>query len=127
MIYRLGADAVLLLHLGFVLFALLGGLLVAGWRWVLPIHLLAVGWALYVQLASAFCPLTGWEQALRIRAGDAGYSGSFVEHYLLPIIYPHWLTLPLQYVLAAVVVVVNLAIYGWLWRRRANRRARLRS
>jgi len=120
-IYRLGADALLVLHLGFVLFALFGGLLAARRRWLLPFHLLAMGWAIYVQLASRSCPLTGWEQVLRIRAGDAGYSGSFIEHYLLPLIYPHWLTLPLQYVLAAVVVAINLLVYGWLWHRRRRR------
>ena len=125
MIYRIGADGLLVLHLAYIAFALLGGLLIALRRWLLPIHLLAIGWAIYVQLADPGCPLTSWEQALRIRAGEAGYTGSFIEHYLLPVIYPHWLTMPLQYVLAAVVLVVNLAIYGWLWRRRVNRRARL--
>lgn len=121
MIYRLGADSVLVLHLAYVLFALLGGLLVAYRRWLLPLHLVAIGWAIYVQLANPGCPLTGWEQTLRLRAGDAGYSGSFIEHYLLPILYPGWLTVPLQYVLAAVVVLVNLAVYGWLWHRRKRR------
>ncbi len=118
MLYRLGADALLVLHLGFVLFALFGGLLVACRRWLLSLHLPAVGWAIYVQLADRGCPLTGWEQALRIRAGEVGYSGGFIEHYLLPIIYPHWLTLPLQYVLAAVVVAINLLVYSWLWHSR---------
>lgn len=118
MIYRIGADGLLVLHLAYILFALFGGLLIAHKRWLLPLHLLAIAWAIYVQLANPGCPLTDWEQALRLRAGDAGYSGSFIEHYLLPIIYPHWLTLPLQYVLAAVVVAVNLMVYGWLWHRR---------
>ncbi|CAM5322631.1 hypothetical protein SSTU70S_05183 [Stutzerimonas stutzeri] len=63
--YRLGADALLILHLGFVLFALFGGLLVARWRGLLPIHLPAMGWAIYVELADRGCPLTHWEQALR--------------------------------------------------------------
>ena len=121
MIYRIGADGVLVLHLAYIIFVLFGGLLIAAWRWLLPIHLLAIGWAIYVQLGNPGCPLTAWEQALRIGAGEAGYNSSFIEHYLLPIIYPHWLTLPLQYVLAAVVVTINLMVYGWLWHRRHRR------
>jgi len=120
MIYRLGADAILMLHLGYVLFALFGGLLVAHRQWLLPVHLMAIGWAIYVQLANPGCPLTFWEQTLRIRAGEAGYSGSFIEHYLLPVLYPEWLTLPLQYVLAAVVLLVNAGVYGWVWYRRRS-------
>ncbi|MCW3148570.1 DUF2784 domain-containing protein [Stutzerimonas stutzeri] len=121
MLYRLAADALLVLHLGFVLFALFGGLLVARKHGVLPIHLLAMGWAVYVELADRGCPLTGWEQTLRLQAGDAGYSEGFIEHYLLPILYPQWLTWPVQYVLAGVVLVVNLLIYGWLYWRHVRR------
>lgn len=121
MIHRIGADALLLLHLGFILFALLGGLL-ALWRpWAMLLHLPAAGWAIFVELADRGCPLTRWEQLLRARAGDAGYSEGFIEHYLLPLLYPDWLTLPVQYVLAGVVVLFNLAVYGWVWfQRRRN-------
>lgn len=124
MTYRLAADALMLLHLGFVLFALLGGLLTVRWRWTLPVHLLALGWAVYVELADRGCPLTLWEQALRLQAGDAGYSEGFIEHYLLPILYPAWLTLPVEVVLAAVVLLSNLLVYAWVYRRR--RRMRLK-
>lgn len=65
--------------------------------------------------------MTRWEQLLRARAGDAGYSEGFIEHYLLPLLDPDWLTLPVQYVLAGVVVLFNLAVYGWVWfQRRRN-------
>lgn len=116
--YRLGADALLILHLGFVLFALFGGLLVARWRRLLPIHLLAMGWAIYVELADRGCPLTHWEQTLRRLAGETGYSEGFIEHYVLPLLYPGWLTLPVQYVLAGVVLISNVLVYAWVWHRR---------
>ncbi|MFL9812126.1 DUF2784 domain-containing protein [Stutzerimonas sp. VN223-3] len=122
MLYRLGADAVLLLHLGFIVFVLLGGLLVAWKRRLLWLHLLAVAWGIFVELTGRLCPLTHWENQLRRLAGGAGYETSFVEQYLLPLIYPAWLSVPVQYLLAAIVVLVNLLIYGWLvsrWRRKA--------
>ena len=120
MIYRVAADGLLLLHLAFVLFALLGGLLCL-WRPTMMLwHLPAAAWAIFVEIADRGCPLTHWEQLLRLRAGDAGYSEGFVEHYLMPLIYPDWLTLPAQYVLAAVVLLVNVGIYGWVWLRRRS-------
>ncbi len=118
MIYQIGADALLVLHLGFVLFALFGGLLVACKPRFIYLHLPAACWAVLVELLGARCPLTGWEQLLRERAGENGYSEGFIEHYLLPLLYPSWLTLPVQYVLAAVVVATNLAVYAWVWRQR---------
>ena len=120
--YRLAADALLILHLGFVLFGLLGGLLVLWKRGILLLQLPTAAWAIFVELTGRGCPLTAWEQQLRLRAGEAGYSEGFVEHYLLPLLYPDWLTLPVQYVLAAVVVLCNLAIYAWvIWRWRQRR------
>lgn len=119
MLYRIGADAVLMLHLGFILFVLLGGLLVAWKRGFLLLHLPAMAWGIFVELSGRPCPLTHWENLLRRLAGNAGYEAGFVEHYLLPLIYPAWLSVPVQYLLAAVVVVVNLLIYGGLlWRNR---------
>lgn len=123
MIYRLAADGLLLLHLGFVLFALFGGLLVAYRRGFIYLHLPAAAWAVAVELLDGSCPLTRWEQLLRQRAGDSGYSEGFIEHYLLPVLYPSWLTLPVQYVLIAVVVGTNLAVYAWVWSRRRQRLA----
>ena len=121
MFYRLAADAILVAHLGFVLFALFGGLLVAWRRGFLLLHPPTAAWAIFVELTGHGCPLTGWEQQLRVRAGEAGYSEGFVEHYLLPLLYPDWLTLPVQYVLAAFVLLVNLVVYAWVWRQRSRR------
>lgn len=119
MLYRIAADTVLVLHLAFILFVLFGGLLVAWKRGFLALHLPAVAWGVFVELSGRFCPLTRVENALRGLAGEAGYEAGFIEHHLLPLIYPAWLSIPVQYALAAVVVVVNVSIYGaLLWRRR---------
>lgn len=121
MLYRLAADAVLLVHLGFIGFVLFGGLLVAWRRAAAWVHLPAAVWGAYVELAGRACPLTALENLWRDQAGLAGYSGGFVEHYLLPLLYPLGLTRPIQYGLAAVVVGLNLLVYGWVvwrWRRR---------
>jgi hypothetical protein len=125
MLYRIGADAVLLLHLGFIVFVLLGGLLIAWKRGFLLLHLPAMAWGIFVELTGRACPLTHWENLLRREAGGAGYEASFVEHYLLPLIYPAWLSVPMQYLLATVVVVTNLLVYGGLmWRQRRKPTAR---
>ena len=118
MIHHLAADAVLLLHLGFILFVLLGGLLVLRWRWAPLLHLPAAAWGVYVELSGGLCPLTPLENRLRSAAGEAGYTGGFIEHYLLALIYPPGLTHEIQYVLAAIVVGVNGLAYAWVWRRR---------
>ena len=122
MIHRLAADAVLLLHLGFILFVLLGGVLAVRWRRAPLLHLPAVAWGVNIELSGGLCPLTPLENRLRIAAGDAGYAGGFIEHYLLALIYPAGLTQDVQYVLAAIVVGVNALAYGWVWRRRRRSR-----
>jgi len=124
MSFRLAADAVLVLHLAFILFALFGALLAARWRWLPLLHLPAAAWGFFVELTGRACPLTDLETALRRQAGQAGMEGGFIEHYLQPLIYPEGLTSAIQFVLAGVVVAVNLALYGWLlWRRSAPPRA----
>lgn len=122
MIHRVAADAVLLLHLGFILFVLLGGALALRWRWAPLLHLPAVAWGVYIELSGGLCPLTPLENRLRIAVGEAGYTGGFIEHYLLPLIYPAGLSQDVQYVLAAIVVGLNALAYGWVWRRRRRRR-----
>jgi hypothetical protein len=111
---RLLADAVLLLHGLFILFAVLGGLLV--WRWprLAWLHLPAAAWAAWVVSAGWICPLTPLENALRRSAGEAGYSGGFVEHYLLGLIYPEGLTRPVQIALGLGVVLLNAVLYALL-------------
>lgn len=114
MIQGIAAELVVLLHFGFIAFVGLGAFLSLRWPWAAWLHVPAALWGAAIELRRGVCPLTPLEQRLRRAAGDAGYSGSFIEHYLLPIIYPSWLGEYSQYVLGALVVVVNLAIYGWL-------------
>jgi hypothetical protein len=114
MLYRLGAEAVLLLHFSFIAFVLFGGLLALRWRWVVLAHLPAAAWGCFVELTGRICPLTYVENDLRSRAGLSGYSEGFIEHYLLPVIYPAGLTRHVQFALAGLVVIVNVAAYGWL-------------
>lgn len=115
--YRLAADAVVLAHGAFILFAVLGGLLALRWRWLALLHLPAAAWAVFIEATGRICPLTPLEVSLRIAAGDAGYDGGFVEYYLIPIIYPAGLTRGVQFALAALVLAVNLAVYAAVLRR----------
>lgn len=119
---RLAADAVVVLHAAFVAFACLGGFL--AWRALryALLHLPAAAWAAYVEFSGRICPLTPLENHFRQRAGEAGYAGGFVEHHLLPLLYPVGLTLDIQFALGAVVVALNAAIYaGAIVRHRAGR------
>jgi hypothetical protein len=118
---RLAADAVLLLHGAFIVFALFGGLWALAWRLAPLVHLPAAVWAAWIELSGGLCPLTTWEDSLRRAAGESGYQTSFVEQHLLPLIYPAGLTPAVQWVLAGVVVLVNAVIYGVVWRRRRRR------
>jgi hypothetical protein len=118
MLYNVFANGVLVLHAAFIVFVLLGGLLALRWS-VLPLlHLPSVLWVILIELNGWICPLTPLENRLREAAGVQGYSGGFIEHYLLPLIYPPGLTPGLQAVFAAVVAGVNIAVYGLLWSRR---------
>jgi hypothetical protein len=114
--YRFLADAVLLLHLGFILFVAFGALLVARRRRWLPLHLLAAGWGFLVEVSGAVCPLTWAELYFRRVAGDAGYRGGFIEHYLLPMIYPAGLSRGVQLALGVGVLALNAVLYAWIWR-----------
>ena len=121
MIERILADGVVLAHFGFILFVVFGGFLLLRWKWIAGLHLPAVLWAAAIEFRHGICPLTPLEQGLRRAAGEAGYSGSFIEHYLIPIIYPAGLDERLQYVLGTLVIVINLAVYGWVLFRRRHR------
>jgi len=122
--YRQVADLVLLLHLGFVLFAVLGGLLALRWPRLLWIHIPAVIWAAAVEFFGWICPLTPLENWLRSRAGGGSYPGDFIAHYMVPILYPEGLTREVQIALGFFVLLINIIIYGWIYRRRPGNSAR---
>ncbi|MEO4047484.1 DUF2784 domain-containing protein [Pseudomonas sp. CAU 1711] len=114
---RLAADAVVVLHLAFILFVLFGALVVLRWPRLALLHVPAVAWGAAVELLHLYCPLTPLENELRRAAGEAGYAGGFVEHYVIPLIYPPGLTPELQLWLGGLVLLVNLPAYAWLgWR-----------
>ncbi|MDD2091328.1 DUF2784 domain-containing protein [Pseudomonas guariconensis] len=117
MLYRLAADALVLVHLAFILLVLFGGLLVVKWRAALFIHLPALAWGLAVEGLHLACPLTGWENRMRAAAGGAGYQGGFVEHYIWPLIYPSGLTPQIQTLLGLFVLLQNLVVYSYVIRR----------
>ena len=112
------ADVVVALHFLFVLFVVLGGLLVLRWPRTTWFHLPAVIWGIWIELSGRICPLTPLENALRSRAGEATYRGSFIEHYILPVLYPSGLTRDIQFMLAGLVLLINLVLYGFAIRNR---------
>ena len=121
MILGLSADAVVLLHLGFILFVSVGGLFVLRWPRLAWIHLPAVTWGVLIEITGWICPLTPLENRLRAAAGGPAYTDGFIDRYIVPIVYPAGLTREMQFGLAAVVVAVNLAFYGALVISRKNR------
>jgi hypothetical protein len=127
MIYRLLADLVTLTHLAFVAFVVLGGLLLFRWPRLTWLHVPAAVWGAFVEFTGRICPLTPLEIRLREAGGELGYSGGFVEQYVLPLLYPADLTTNIQLLLGVVVVVVNVVVYSLLvarhYRRRTDRGA----
>ncbi len=121
MIYRIAADAVVVVHAGFVAFVVLGGLLAYRWPRAVRVHLPAAIYGAAVEIGGWTCPLTPLENALRRRGGEGTYAGSFVEQHLVPLLYPGPLPGWGRWALAGVVVVVNAAVYGML-RARSGRR-----
>jgi hypothetical protein len=120
MTYRLLADATVAIHLAFIVFVVLGGLVALRKPVVAWLHVPAVAWVVWLELTGAICPLTPLENMLRARAGEAGYQGGFIDHYLMAVIYPAGLTPQVQVGLGIAVLVLNLAVYAILWRRRAR-------
>ncbi|MEO5863887.1 MAG: DUF2784 domain-containing protein [Nitrospiraceae bacterium] len=120
------ADLTLCLHVSFVLFVILGGLLVLKWRWIAWLHLPAVVWGAVVEFTGWICPLTPLENWLREQGGGTAYRSDFIAQYLLPMLYPEDLTREFQLLLGTGVVVLNAAVYWWLWRMQARGASRNR-
>ena len=119
------ADGVVLVHALFVAFVVAGGIAVLSRPRLAWLHLPAVAWGVFVELSGRLCPLTPLENALRRRAGDATYEASFVEHYVVPVLYPAGLTREVQWLLGATVLVINVAVYTVAvarWKRSGRRR-----
>jgi hypothetical protein len=120
------ADAILVGHALFILFAALGAVAVLRWAWLAALHLPALAWAIFIELSHGICPLTPLEVHWRERAGEAGYEGGFVQHYVYDLIYPAGLTPTHQVLIAALLATVNLALYALIVARwRARRAARM--
>jgi hypothetical protein len=123
MVYRYAADLVLVVHAAFVVFVVIGVLLVLRYPRLAWLHLPAVVWVTLLEFNGWICPLTPLEVALRQRAGEAGYGGDFIEHYALRALYPEGLTPEIQWLLGVAVVAINVVGYGLLWHRRNAHRA----
>jgi hypothetical protein len=119
------ADAVLLLHAGFIAWAVFGGLALLRWPRLVWLHLPALAWGVWISASGGICPLTPLEQRLRVAAGQEGWHGGFIEHYLTAIIYPDGLTRSMQALLAALLLAGNIVVYALAWRRRRARVDRL--
>jgi len=116
-LYRLLANAVVVVHALFIVFIVFGGFVAWRWRWVAVLHVPCAVWGVLIEYNGWICPLTPLENSLRMRAGQQGYSGGFVEHYLVPAIYPAGLTPRIQVVLGTAVLVVNVITYAVVVRR----------
>jgi len=128
LLYRILADLVIILHFTFIVYAVLGGLFGLWKKWCLLVHLPAILWAAVVEFEGWICPLTPLENRLRLAGGSAGYQGGFVEHYLMPIIYPPGLTNKTQWILGGAVVIVNIGIYLFVlteWRKSSKKETKI--
>jgi hypothetical protein len=121
MTFRLLADATVVIHLLFVAFVVCGGLLVLRWPRLAWAHLPAAAWGAWIEFAGWICPLTPLENWLRLQGGSTTYTTSFVERYVLPVLYPASLSRDVQWTLGVLVILVNGIIYAVAWRSRRKR------
>ncbi len=118
--FRTLADATVVVHLAFVLFVVLGGLLVVRWPRLAWLHVPAACWGAWTEFAGVVCPLTPLENWLRQQGGGTPYTATFVEHYFVPVLYPASLTREIQIVLGSIAVAINVAVYVVIVRRRVR-------
>jgi hypothetical protein len=121
-VFRVAADLVVALHAAFALFVALGALLAFRWRRVMWAHVPAAAWGVLIEFSGWVCPLTPLENALRLRAGEAAYSGDFIQHYVVPALYPANLTHETQLAIGSAALLGNVLIYGCLFHRRGHAR-----
>src|SRR5437773_12503640 len=112
MTYRVLADLVVLAHTLFVVFVVVGGFMVWRWRWVAWLHVPCAVWGVMIEYQGWTCPLTPHENALRTRPGLQGYESGYVEHYVLPVLYPAGLTRPTQAMPGTLVLAATLIAYA---------------
>ncbi len=122
MIYKLLADLVMLFHLGFILFAMLGALLVIRWPRLVWLHLPVALWAMAIEFYGGICPLTPLENWLRIMADEGGYAENFITHYIGAVIYPGEITTAIRVMLGIGVLAINLALYALVIKQQRLRR-----
>jgi hypothetical protein len=118
MLWRILANLVVASHGLFILFVVFGAFLAWRWRWVAAVHVPCVVWGILIEYQHWVCPLTPLENYLRSRAGEGGYHGGFIEHYIMPVIYPGGLTHQVQVVLGTTVLAINVAVYAFVIRER---------
>lgn len=118
------ADAIVVLHFGFLLFVVLGGLVVLRWPRLAWLHVPAAIWGVLIEFFGWICPLTPLENHFRALGGQAGYSGGFIQHYIVSVLYPDQLTRGTQLMLGALVLALNAIVYARLWMRAAMPRGR---
>jgi len=123
MLYGVLADVVVTVHFAFVLFVIVGGFIVLRWKRWAWLHVPAVLWAVLIAFTGWICPLTPLENWLRVQGGAVAYPSSFIEHYIVPVLYPARLTRQLQITLGLSVLGINLGVYGWVFRRAAKAEA----
>jgi hypothetical protein len=126
-LYALAAEIVVVTHLVVVVFILLGGFLVWRWNWIGWVHVPIVLWGTFIHFTGWLCPLTPLENFLRAKAGQAGYEGSFVEHYILALLSWDGRTYAMQVLIGILVLAANCVPYGLLFFRLGLVRNRLSS
>ncbi|MCU7939960.1 MAG: DUF2784 domain-containing protein [gamma proteobacterium symbiont of Bathyaustriella thionipta] len=114
MLYSLGADLLLVVHLLFICFVIFGGFMLLKWRWLIFVHFPSVVWGVLLEFNRWICPLTPLEQMLRKMGEQESYTGGFIQHYLLPVIYPSTLNENIQIVLGVLLILINVVIYLWV-------------
>lgn len=122
MLVKISADLLVLLHFAFIVFVVLGGFLVLKWGKVALLHIPCALWGAFIEFSGWVCPLTPLEHFLREAAGETAYSGGFIDHYIMPIVYPTGLTQGIQIVLGVIVLIINLCVYGLVIYNQSNRK-----